>query len=130
MALENKVNETNNILVNVKSDTPPAAMTNDNINTTTLIQQNTAENLSQEQQNNFNSQYIILIIAIIIIGAFIYFIIKFRKRFAILNEFLEFLWKEKLWWMIPLILILLLLGILIFFGASNTALAPFIYPLF
>ena len=71
-----------------------------------------------------------LIIVIIVIGAFIYFVAKFRKRFAILNEFLTFLWKEKLWWMIPLILILLGMGLLIFFSSSSDALAPFIYPLF
>ncbi|MBP7653726.1 hypothetical protein KA977_09905 [Candidatus Dependentiae bacterium] len=73
---------------------------------------------------------IVLLILVIVLGAFIFFIIKFRKRFAIINEFLTFLWKEKMWWMIPLILILLGMGILIFFASSSSALAPFIYPLF
>jgi uncharacterized membrane protein len=49
---------------------------------------------------------------------------------GIIKEFLEFLWKEKMWWLIPLILIILGIGLLIFFSSSSGALAPFIYPLF
>ena len=48
-------------------------------------------------------------------------------------EFLQELWAflrtRKKFWLLPLIIILLLLGILIVF-AGGTALAPFIYTLF
>ena len=94
---------------------------------------NIAENGAIEQTVNQGvplKAYIFLGLVIIVFGAFIYFLIKFRKRFAIINEFLTFLWKEKMWWMIPLILILLGMGLLIFFSSSSGALAPFIYPLF
>jgi len=47
----------------------------------------------------------------------------------ILQEFLQFAWKEKKYWLIPMILVFLLLGIFIFFFES-TAVAPFIYTLF
>jgi len=48
-------------------------------------------------------------------------------------EFLQDLWKflkaRKKWWLGPLIIVLVLLGILIVLGSSS-ALAPFIYTLF
>ena len=49
-------------------------------------------------------------------------------RFGIALELLSFLWAQRLWWMIPLVVMLLLLALLIAF-ASATALGPFIYPL-
>ncbi len=49
-------------------------------------------------------------------------------RFGIAFELLGFLWAQKLWWMIPLVVMLLLLAALIAF-ASATSLGPFIYPL-
>jgi hypothetical protein len=45
------------------------------------------------------------------------------------KEFLVFLRKEKKWWLMPIVLILLLLGIFLLFSASSP-LAPFLYPLF
>lgn len=49
-------------------------------------------------------------------------------KFGIAFELLGFLWAQKLWWMIPLVVMLLLLAALIAF-ASATSLGPFIYPL-
>jgi len=43
-------------------------------------------------------------------------------------EFLDFLIHNKAWWLTPIILVLLLVGVLIFLGGSVAA--PFIYPLF
>ncbi|MGI6345546.1 MAG: DUF5989 family protein [Limisphaerales bacterium] len=43
------------------------------------------------------------------------------------KEFLQFLRKEKKWWLAPLIFILLLLGALIVF-TSGSVLAPLMYP--
>jgi hypothetical protein len=46
-----------------------------------------------------------------------------------MKELLAFLWKEKMWWMVPLVAILVLLGAVLFL-AQGSALAPFIYTLF
>ena len=45
-----------------------------------------------------------------------------------LAEFFDFLKHERKWWMLPLLVALLLLGLIIL--ASSTAIAPFIYTLF
>jgi hypothetical protein len=50
-------------------------------------------------------------------------------RFSIAGELLSFLWSNKLWWMIPMMTVLLALGLLIVFGQSSV-IAPFIYTLF
>lgn len=59
--------------------------------------------------------------------------IKFLKSFlikiSIMGEFIGFLRKRKLWWLIPVIIILIILGLLILLS-QQTALVPFIYPLF
>jgi hypothetical protein len=44
------------------------------------------------------------------------------------KELWLFLKQRKKWWMLPLILVLLVLGVLVILG--GTALAPFIYTLF
>jgi len=48
-------------------------------------------------------------------------------------EFLKDLWgfmrERKKYWLAPIIIVLLLLGILVVFGGSS-ALAPFVYSLF
>jgi hypothetical protein len=50
-------------------------------------------------------------------------------RLAILLEFFGFLWRQRLWWMIPMAAVTLLLGVLLAAGQS-TVLGPFIYTLF
>jgi Family of unknown function (DUF5989) len=52
-----------------------------------------------------------------------------RSRFGIAGELLAFLWAAKLWWMIPMVVLLLIVGGLIIF-AQSSAIAPFIYTLF
>ena len=44
------------------------------------------------------------------------------------REFLDFLVHNKKWWLTPIILMLLLLGILVLLGGSG--LSPFIYAVF
>lgn len=51
------------------------------------------------------------------------------NRYSIIKELLSFFWQEKMWWMIPMIIILVLLGILMIFAQSSPV-APFIYTLF
>jgi hypothetical protein len=56
------------------------------------------------------------------------FMQAFFNKLGIAGELLSFLWAQKLWWMIPLVVMLLMLAALIAF-ASATSLGPFIYPL-
>jgi hypothetical protein len=51
------------------------------------------------------------------------------SKIAILKEFWDFLKVRKKWWLTPIILMLLLIGLLIIFTQSS-AVAPFIYTLF
>jgi hypothetical protein len=51
-----------------------------------------------------------------------------QSRLPLLKDFWCFLIREKRWWLTPILLILLLLGLLMWF--SSTAVAPFIYTLF
>ena len=51
------------------------------------------------------------------------------RRVAIMGELLAFLWQRKLWWLIPMVAVLLVLGLILVF-AQSSAVAPFIYTLF
>jgi hypothetical protein len=51
------------------------------------------------------------------------------RRVGIMGELLAFLWERKLWWLIPMVSVLLLLGVLLIF-AQSSAIAPFVYTLF
>ena len=51
------------------------------------------------------------------------------SRIAIAGELLGFLWRMKMWWMIPIVFVLLLFGLLIGFGSAS-GVGPFIYTLF
>jgi uncharacterized membrane protein len=50
-------------------------------------------------------------------------------RLRITSELLQFFWERKLWWLMPMLLLLLVFGFLIIF-AQSSAIAPFIYTLF
>ena len=51
------------------------------------------------------------------------------NKFKVLQEFWQFLKQEKKYWLAPIIVVFLLLGLLIVFSQSS-AVAPFIYTLF
>jgi len=51
------------------------------------------------------------------------------ERFKTVKELFSFLWKRKLWWLIPMLIVFLIVGILIIFVGSSP-LAPIVYPLF
>lgn len=56
----------------------------------------------------------------------------FRNTFArvgIAGALLSFFWRRKTWWMVPLVVVLLVLGVLIIFGQSS-AISAFIYTIF
>lgn len=48
---------------------------------------------------------------------------------GVVGEVIQFLWIRKLWWLIPMVSVLLLFGLLLIF-ASSSGVAPFIYTLF
>ena len=50
-------------------------------------------------------------------------------KLRIAGELLGFLWQQKLWWMIPMVAVLLVFGIVIVVG-SSTGVGPFVYTLF
>jgi hypothetical protein len=54
---------------------------------------------------------------------------KSTVMWQIFKEFLLFLRQEKKWWLLPLIVILLALGLLLVFSTTSP-LAPLLYPLF
>ena len=51
------------------------------------------------------------------------------KNKALLVELWDFLKVRKAWWLAPIIIMLILVGILIIFGQSSS-LSPFVYALF
>jgi hypothetical protein len=48
---------------------------------------------------------------------------------GVVGEFVSFLWQQRLFWMIPMVVVLLLFGMLIIF-ASASGVGPFVYTLF
>jgi hypothetical protein len=53
----------------------------------------------------------------------------FRARLGIAGELMTFLWERRLWWLVPMVLVLLVFGGLMV-TAQSSALGPFIYTLF
>ncbi len=51
------------------------------------------------------------------------------SKLGIAGELLKFFWRAKMWWMIPMVIVLLIFGLLIAFGTSS-GVGPFIYTLF
>ncbi|MBI64505.1 MAG: hypothetical protein CL778_04445 [Chloroflexi bacterium] len=50
-------------------------------------------------------------------------------KLSIAGDLIKYLWKQKLWWAIPTVAVMLLFGIIIVVG-SSTGIGPFIYTLF
>ncbi|MAE11510.1 MAG: DUF5989 family protein [Dehalococcoidales bacterium] len=53
----------------------------------------------------------------------------FTTKIGVFGELLSYLWQRKLWWLIPVVVILVLFGALLVFAGSSS-IAPFIYTLF
>jgi Family of unknown function (DUF5989) len=51
-----------------------------------------------------------------------------KRRIPLLAELWEFMRHNKRWWLTPIIVILIVVGLLVALGGS--AAAPFLYPLF
>ncbi len=54
---------------------------------------------------------------------------KVSTRLSIVKELFSFLWKHKMWWLVPFIVILIITGLLMIV-AESSVLGPFIYTLF
>ena len=50
------------------------------------------------------------------------------KRHNLVNDFWHFLRTNKKWWLTPILVVILLLGVLVLLGGTSAA--PFIYTLF
>lgn len=50
-------------------------------------------------------------------------------RFSIVKRLFRFLWENKLWWLMPMILVLVIFFLILIF-AQSSPLGPFIYTLF
>ena len=51
------------------------------------------------------------------------------RRFYLLSDIWHFMRERKKWWLLPIVIMLILVGILIVVGQSSS-LSPFIYALF
>jgi len=54
---------------------------------------------------------------------------KTTTKTATITELLGFLWKKKQWWLLPIVISLLMLGILLTL-ASSSPLGTFMYAIF
>ncbi len=52
-----------------------------------------------------------------------------KSNLGVVGELLSFLWQQKMWWLIPMVAVLLVFGLLLIF-ASASGIGPFIYTLF
>jgi hypothetical protein len=57
------------------------------------------------------------------------FLRSMKLNLGVAGELVGFLWQRKLWWLIPMVVMLLMFGLLLIF-ASSSGVAPFIYTLF
>jgi hypothetical protein len=57
------------------------------------------------------------------------FIQMAKRRLSTVGELLSFFVRNKRWWMLPTVLVVLVLGVLLIL-AQSSVIAPFIYTLF
>ncbi len=57
------------------------------------------------------------------------FIRNMARNVGIVGELFGFLWRNKLWWLIPMVAVLLIFALFMIFAASS-GLGPLIYTLF
>jgi hypothetical protein len=53
-----------------------------------------------------------------------------EQQMGLVREFWDFLLHNKKWWITPIVVVLLLVGILAYLSASAPAIMPFIYTIF
>lgn len=52
-----------------------------------------------------------------------------KHRASTVSELLRFFWRERLWWMIPFVLVLVVVALLLIF-AQSSPIIPFLYTAF
>jgi len=57
------------------------------------------------------------------------FLLDMSNKLGIAAELMGFLWRAKMWWMMPIVFVLLLIGLLTVLGSAS-GVGPFIYTLF
>ena len=50
------------------------------------------------------------------------------SRLGVAGELMEFLWARRLWWLMPMIVVLIVFGVFFVFAAAS-GLGPFVYTL-
>ena len=55
---------------------------------------------------------------------------KTKSRASTIGELFRFLGKRKMWWLMPMVVMLLLIGALLILASVSSTFAPFIYTLF
>ena len=55
---------------------------------------------------------------------------RLTDRLGIAGSLLSYFWQRKLWWMVPMMVVLLCVGIMLVVLVEQAAVAPFIYVLF
>jgi hypothetical protein len=53
----------------------------------------------------------------------------FLSNSGVVGEIFIYLWRNKQWWLIPLVIVIIIFGILLVFAAAS-GVGPFIYTLF
>ncbi len=54
---------------------------------------------------------------------------NFAAKLGILGELFQFLWQNKRWWLIPVLVVLVMISVVLIMSQSS-AIGPFIYSLF
>ena len=52
-----------------------------------------------------------------------------KHRAGTIHELLRFFWRERLWWMIPFVVVLIVVALLLVF-AQSSPIIPFLYTAF
>ena len=69
-----------------------------------------------------------ILLAVFVLFFVSQFLISFTG-FGVTGELFSYLWSRKLWWLFPMVFMLMMFGLLLIF-ATASGLAPFIYTLF
>ena len=54
---------------------------------------------------------------------------RLQRHSSVMGELFGFLWQQRLWWLIPMVTVLLIFGVLLLV-AQSSPIAPFVYTLF
>ncbi len=57
------------------------------------------------------------------------FVASLKSKGGTINELFAFLWENRLWWIIPFVVIIIAVGILVVLAQASPV-SPFIYALF